>query len=93
MNKKKSEAIDEHLAKTKSDDDIEKFSESHFMDEKSDMMKECMDLIRLMKYIIQDDHNKKQRGELVSYIHTMRTARMEKGKEMTRKPYHRANMK
>lgn len=40
-------------------------------------MKECMDVIRLIKYIIQDPKNQSKKGDLVAYSHTVRTAKME----------------
>lgn len=46
--------------------------EKYYAQEKSDMIKECMDLIRLMKYLLKDENNCDRRGELVSYVHAIR---------------------
>lgn len=42
-----------------------------------------MDLIRVMKYILKDEYYADQRGDLVSYVHAMRSCKkMDKGREM-----------
>lgn len=64
--------------------------ERYYAQEKSDMMKECMDLIRVMKYILKDEHYCDRRGELVSYVHAIRSCKkMDKGRDTMTRCYYK----
>lgn len=48
--------------------------------EKNDLLKMSMDMLRLMKYIINDTHNEEAKGELIGFIHAMRSVKDNRSK-------------
>lgn len=43
--------------------------------ERDNLLKSCMNTIRLIKYIINDTRNEKLKGELIAFVHAMRSVR------------------
>ncbi|KAG5681310.1 hypothetical protein PVAND_010759 [Polypedilum vanderplanki] len=49
--------------------------ESFYDAEREQLIQSCMDTIRFIKYVINDPHNEAKKGELISFVHAMRTIR------------------
>lgn len=51
----------------------EKALKKYYDEEKDELLKMCMDTIRLIKYIINDNRNENVKGELIGFVHAMRS--------------------
>lgn len=45
----------------------------HYGVEKDQLLKSCVNLQRFIKFIINDTDNDEERGELIGFVHAMRT--------------------
>lgn len=52
-------------------DDIREYYER----EKNDLLKMSMDTLRLMKYILNDPNNEDIKGEMIGFVHAMRSVK------------------
>jgi hypothetical protein len=60
----------------------------YYEEEKDELLQMCMDTIRLIKYIINDSRNEQVKGELIGFIHAMRSVKEKNSSEtIVRKPY------
>ncbi|XP_070505438.1 uncharacterized protein [Chironomus tepperi] len=60
--------------------------------ERDNLLKSCMNTIRLIKYIINDTRNEQLKGELIAFVHAMRSVRESDPNSIRRKvkkPYKR----
>lgn len=49
--------------------------QKYYENEQNDLLKMSMDTLRLMKYIINDTRNEDVKGELIGFIHAMRSVK------------------
>jgi hypothetical protein len=61
---------------------------AYYEREKEELLKLSMDALRLMKYILNDTRNQDKKGELIGFVHAMRSVKNpKKPKEVRVKPY------
>lgn len=62
----------------------------YYTRERNHLLKMSMDTLRLMKYILNDPRNESTKGELIGFVHAMRSIKDEKTKSFPgakTKPY------
>lgn len=64
----------------------------YYARERNDLIKMCMDTLRLMKYILNDPRNEESKGNLIGFVHAIRSVKDDSSKSfrgLRAKPYRR----